>query len=405
VQALDTTPLHDLITTLPTNQQYTYVYEGNSEVLDHILISNHLFASPFYYDPVHVNSEFWDQVSDHDPQVVHLTFATPTSTASLTPSPVNGFYNQNPTVTLSETDAGGPGIGPISYKLDSATTYTTYTQPFTITGDGSHTLTYFATDSSGTAESPHTLTITIDTTPPTTTATVSPTPIAGQVNGPATVTLAATDATSGVASTSYAIDGGATQTYANPFTITAGGQHTVTYFSVDNAGNTEATKSVTFQVNPSTTVNPIGTVQSVLSLSLASNAPSFGAFAAGVAQTYTATVGATVTTTAASSTLTAADGDTTLAAGHLVNTSAGGGPYALAQGLQVKASSSNANASGGGVYHDLSTTNPATILSYTAPVASDAVTIGFQQPIAATDPLRTGTYTKTIVFTLSTSTP
>jgi len=54
-------------------ETYTYDYQGNSEVLDHILLSKGLAADPFDYDVVHVNSEFTDQISDHDPQVVRLT--------------------------------------------------------------------------------------------------------------------------------------------------------------------------------------------------------------------------------------------------------------------------------------------------------------------------------------------
>jgi len=63
--------LTDLITTLPTDQQYTYDYDGISEVLDHILVTKHL--SKVNYQVVHVNSEYADQVSDHDPQVVDVT--------------------------------------------------------------------------------------------------------------------------------------------------------------------------------------------------------------------------------------------------------------------------------------------------------------------------------------------
>jgi hypothetical protein len=43
--------------------------------------------------------------------------------------------------------------------------------------------------------------------------------------------------------------------------------------------------------------------------------------------------------------------------------------------------------------------------TYSAPVSHDPVTIGFRQPIAATDPLRTGAYATTLTFTLSTTTP
>ncbi|MCG6498528.1 endonuclease/exonuclease/phosphatase family protein [Kitasatospora sp. A2-31] len=64
--------LVDLPRTLPLAERYTYVYEGNSQVLDHILISPALAARPYGYDIVHLNSEFATQLSDHDPQVVRI---------------------------------------------------------------------------------------------------------------------------------------------------------------------------------------------------------------------------------------------------------------------------------------------------------------------------------------------
>ena len=65
--------LHPLIESLPPDQRYTYDFEGNSQTLDHILLSDALFARPFDYDVVHVNAEFAEQASDHDPQVVRVT--------------------------------------------------------------------------------------------------------------------------------------------------------------------------------------------------------------------------------------------------------------------------------------------------------------------------------------------
>lgn len=63
--------LKPLITTLPQNEQYSYVYEGNSQTLDHILISPGVRR--FDYDVVHINAEFADQASDHDPQIVRVS--------------------------------------------------------------------------------------------------------------------------------------------------------------------------------------------------------------------------------------------------------------------------------------------------------------------------------------------
>ncbi|GDY33316.1 lamin tail domain-containing protein [Gandjariella thermophila] len=64
--------LVDLPRTLPAAERYTYDYEGNSEVLDHVLLSTSLAGTGYGYDVVHVNSEFADQISDHDPQVVRI---------------------------------------------------------------------------------------------------------------------------------------------------------------------------------------------------------------------------------------------------------------------------------------------------------------------------------------------
>jgi predicted extracellular nuclease len=66
------TGMVDLPSTLPVGERYTYDFEGNSQVLDHILVSPGIHARGFVYDVVHVNSEFANQASDHDPQVARL---------------------------------------------------------------------------------------------------------------------------------------------------------------------------------------------------------------------------------------------------------------------------------------------------------------------------------------------
>ncbi|MEU9045328.1 MULTISPECIES: endonuclease/exonuclease/phosphatase family protein [unclassified Kitasatospora] len=62
--------LRDLVNELPETEQYSYVYQGNSQVLDHILVSPEVGYAK--YDVVHINSEFAQQASDHDPQVVRI---------------------------------------------------------------------------------------------------------------------------------------------------------------------------------------------------------------------------------------------------------------------------------------------------------------------------------------------
>ncbi|MDP9388719.1 MAG: PxKF domain-containing protein [Actinomycetota bacterium] len=67
-------------------------------------------------------------------------------------------------------------------------------------------------------------------------------------NGDVTVTLSPGDTLSGVASTTYTVDGGAPQT-GTSFTLATEGDHTVTYQSTDKAGNTEAVKTATVRID------------------------------------------------------------------------------------------------------------------------------------------------------------
>jgi predicted extracellular nuclease len=64
--------LNNLMDTLPANERYSYVFDGNSQVLDQILVSDELMTPHPEYDSVHVNAEFADQASDHDPQVARV---------------------------------------------------------------------------------------------------------------------------------------------------------------------------------------------------------------------------------------------------------------------------------------------------------------------------------------------
>ncbi|MFD6953196.1 endonuclease [Nocardiopsis sp. TSRI0078] len=64
-------PLYNPMTDLPEEERYNYVYDGNSQALDHILV-NQALAGRADYGIARLNSEFHDQVSDHDPQVLWL---------------------------------------------------------------------------------------------------------------------------------------------------------------------------------------------------------------------------------------------------------------------------------------------------------------------------------------------
>ncbi|MFC9928217.1 endonuclease/exonuclease/phosphatase family protein [Streptomyces sp. NPDC127190] len=65
--------LWSAIKSLPRSERYTYDYQGNEQVLDQILVSPAIRRGcDLDYDSVHVNAEFNDQISDHDPQVLRF---------------------------------------------------------------------------------------------------------------------------------------------------------------------------------------------------------------------------------------------------------------------------------------------------------------------------------------------
>src|SRR5207237_6078168 len=79
--------------------------------------------------------------------------------------------------------------------------------------------------------------------------------------GPVQVTLAATDpdGPADVAATYFSLDASAQQTYAAPFTVSGAATHTLTFFSVDQAGNAESPNALTFSIAPPPPTNLVAT--------------------------------------------------------------------------------------------------------------------------------------------------
>ena len=121
--------------------------------------------------------------------------------------------------------------------------------------------------------------------------------------------------------------------------------------------------------DPQATVG--GSVPATLSLSLGAPA-TFGAFTPGVTKEYTATSDATVTSSAGDATLSFSE------PGHLTN-----GAFSLAEPLRVELAKS----------------------AWTGPTSNEKVGVTFKQLVKQTDPLRTGSYSRTLTFTLSTTNP
>ena len=143
-------------------------------------------------------------------------------------------------VTLTATDATS-GVGSISYRVDDGA-WTTYADPVEVTGAGEHVVRFAAADVAGNTSEVGEVTVRIaepDTTAPVVTATTDPAEPTGPsawFTTPVTVTLAATDERSAVASIEYTVDNGFWRAYDGPVLL-AEGVHEVHYRATEARGN------------------------------------------------------------------------------------------------------------------------------------------------------------------------
>jgi hypothetical protein len=160
-------------------------------------------------------------------------------------------------------------------------------------------------------------------------------------------------------------------------------------------GATLATSTVAYQVTESGGGGG-GEVPATLDLTLGTPT-AFAPFVPGVARDYTSTLTAQILSTALDATLTVGDTAETNV-GKMVN-----GSFPLTQTVQVGAVKGATGTPS--EYKPLGgMSSPTTLLTYDGPVSGSAA-ITFKQPVAETDPLRTGSYSKTLTFTLSTTNP
>jgi alpha-L-rhamnosidase len=128
-----------------------------------------------------------------------------------------------------------------------------------------------------------------------------------------------------------------------------------------------------------------GTVPPTLALTV--DPTSFGAFVPGLAKDYAASLTGSVTSTAGDATLSVHDPSAT-ATGHLVN-----GSFALAQPLRIEGRPVKGSS------------DPTALKSWAGPVSNHPLTLALEQSVGGNDALRTGSYSKTLTFTLSTTAP
>jgi len=169
----------------------------------------------------------------------------PTTTATLAGTKgTNPWYTSAVTVTLAATDPDGTSDVATTTDTVDGVAKPTYTAPFTVSGDGTHPVTFSSTDKAGNAETSQTLTVTIDATAPSgVTGAPDRAPDSnGWYNHAVTVMFSGTDATSGIATCT-------STTYSGPDSATA----TVSGTCTDKAGNVSAPATFTFTYGTDTT--------------------------------------------------------------------------------------------------------------------------------------------------------
>lgn len=102
---------------------------------------------------------------------------TPPTTTDNAPA---AWQNADTTVTLTAADGDGSGVAATHYSVDGGPdqvgTTVTIAAPADHSNDGTHTITYYSVDNAGNAETPHSTTVRIDTTPPAAAATAETAP-------------------------------------------------------------------------------------------------------------------------------------------------------------------------------------------------------------------------------------
>jgi hypothetical protein len=174
--------------------------------------------------------------------------------APVTTSNAVATYNNTAVISITATTgAGNPAYVGTRYWFDASAPATVSAWPsaasVSISTLGAHTLRYYSVDASGVIEVTQVKNFTIaDTIKPTTISDVS----AAYLNT-AVIHLSAVDSVggSGVAHTYFKVDGGAT-TEGIVITVSTYGVHTIEFWSVDTAGNTESVVTGSFLVDDST---------------------------------------------------------------------------------------------------------------------------------------------------------
>jgi len=185
-----------------------------------------------------------------------FTVLQPDNEPPITADNISSGWTQGPyTIELTSYDVISSVEG-IYYSTDGSFPSTLYTGPFDFNTEGSHEIKFFAVDTRGNAENVQTRTLQIDNTAP-----VSVSNAQSDYLGQADITLTASDNLSTINGLWYRLDGGSWVKGASGVVVStmAVGAHTLDYYAVDAASNTEGVHTANFTITPPDTVPPVTT--------------------------------------------------------------------------------------------------------------------------------------------------
>jgi len=261
---------------------------ASSEGWDHaqVLLSNVTTMVRFGFHSDALNGNYEGVYLDD----VLLTVADTVAPSSYV-GPLPAYTSSNITALVCHVNDGTPvwdGHVQIYYSFGGSGTYSLYAPSYNPSGIWSVTSVIFyleeagnqegeyrfysvATDLKGNVESlppSYDASTVFDLSAPTTAASTDVASPSSWNHQNVTVTLTPSDAASGVSFTMYRIDGGPWTSYSGSFIVSGDGSHTVRYYSVDAAGNTEITSSLVVKIDHDA---PVLTITSPISWALVGN--------------------------------------------------------------------------------------------------------------------------------------
>jgi hypothetical protein len=194
-------------------------------------------------------------------QTVHRHFYFPDTKAPTTTLLFTGptfsddgydWISSSTKITLASIDVDS-GVNSIYYRIDDGTERI-YTAPFTLSGDGLHTIEYYARDMVGQAEDVQTRVVMLDSSGPDTGVSFSgdtyETSTVTWITDGTTVSIASDDVGCGLDEVYYRLDGGSWQSYRDSFALVEG-SYLLECYGVDRLGNSGSVQSLAMGVDSS----------------------------------------------------------------------------------------------------------------------------------------------------------